>query len=98
MFSPFPYSILFLVYSPLLKSIGFVVKLSEKIYESLSSLTSSIAGELNQIVKRYQPGILTLIHQLETIVYDFIVKVSGTNCNLLFPTPSTLSANLSPAY
>lgn len=66
-----------------MKSIGFVVKVGEAIYQSLSTLVSSLLGEISKIMQRYQPQILTHLHQIETFVYDFIVKMTGMNLSQL---------------
>jgi len=54
-----------------------VVKLSGEIYGALSSLATSVLVHLGRLVERYQPEVLTYIHQLQAFVHDFIVKASG---------------------
>lgn len=60
------------------------MKVGEAVYHSLSTLATSMISEISKIVQRYQPQILTHLHQIEALVYDFIVKMTGMDCNGLF--------------
>lgn len=48
-----------------------------QIYQHLSNFASEIYAHIGQLVERYQPLVMSYVHEIEAMVYGAVKKVLG---------------------
>ena len=66
-----------LLFFNLNQGLEVVTKLSEETRETLAGISHYIVSQIVEWIELYRPKIFGILHQLEVVVYNLVVQISG---------------------